>query len=151
MQFLPHFSVETDFLHALAVPFSSHFSIPTPSHKVLSLRLRTVSSAATLSDKTQFLSFFRMIASNQAYYPHLTERLTHFGWTWPGLASQDEGRGQEGRHRALAGLSEVRVCPELSVERPTCSRGAGAASAEVVLVLTSSGVFCGCRRASRPR
>ncbi|XP_053460755.1 vomeronasal type-2 receptor 26-like [Nycticebus coucang] len=130
---------------AVSIPMARYlglYKIPQVSY---------ASSAIKLSDRTQFPSFFRTIASDQAYFMSLSMVLTHFGWKWLGLVAQDDEYGQQGGNLISAELSKVKVCLEFSVTFPTypsnvqisnTMRVLKGSTAKVIMVFITSGIFC---------
>uniref|UniRef100_H3AXA2 G-protein coupled receptors family 3 profile domain-containing protein n=1 Tax=Latimeria chalumnae TaxID=7897 RepID=H3AXA2_LATCH len=72
-----------------------------------------VSYSATvpsLSDKSQFPSFFRTIPSDNFQSYGLVRFLMHFGWTWVGILAEDDEYGIVGSQIVIEEMAKVGVC-----------------------------------------
>ncbi|XP_060929306.1 extracellular calcium-sensing receptor-like [Limanda limanda] len=79
------------------------FKIPVISHSA---------TCECLSDRKEYPSFFRTIASDLYQSLALAQLVKHFGWTWVGAVNSDSDYGNNGMSIFLAAAQEEGVCVE---------------------------------------
>ncbi|CAB1444027.1 unnamed protein product [Pleuronectes platessa] len=79
------------------------FKIPVISHSA---------TCECLSNRKEYPSFFRTIASDLYQSRALTQLVKHFGWTWVGAVNSDSDYGNNGMAIFLAAAQEEGVCFE---------------------------------------
>ncbi|XP_074535467.1 extracellular calcium-sensing receptor-like [Halichoeres trimaculatus] len=79
------------------------FKIPVISHSA---------TCECLSNRKEFPSFFRTIASDLYQSRALAQLVKHFGWTWVGAINSDSDYGNNGMAIFLAAAQEEGVCVE---------------------------------------
>uniref|UniRef100_UPI0037E8D043 extracellular calcium-sensing receptor-like n=1 Tax=Semicossyphus pulcher TaxID=241346 RepID=UPI0037E8D043 len=79
------------------------FKIPVISHSA---------TCECLSNRKQYPSFFRTIASDLYQSRALAQLVKHFGWTWVGAVNSDSDYGNNGMAIFLAAAQEEGVCVE---------------------------------------
>ncbi|XP_006166853.1 extracellular calcium-sensing receptor-like [Tupaia chinensis] len=77
------------------------------------------SSLASLSDKTQFPSFLRTLASLLTTSHVLAQLVLHFRWSWVGVLAQDDDFGQQGSSLVTQELGQAGVCIEFHLHIPS--------------------------------
>nr|XP_044989215.1 vomeronasal type-2 receptor 1-like [Jaculus jaculus] len=77
------------------------------------------STLPSLSDKTQFPSFLRTLASDLTSSHALTQLVLHFQWSWVGILSQDDDFGQQASSLISQELSQAGVCIEFHLQVPS--------------------------------
>lgn len=77
------------------------------------------STLPILSDKTQFPSFLRTLASDLTSSSAVTQLVLHFRWTWVDILAQDDDFGQEASSLAAQELSQAGVCIEAQLYVPS--------------------------------
>uniref|UniRef100_G3UD57 G-protein coupled receptors family 3 profile domain-containing protein n=1 Tax=Loxodonta africana TaxID=9785 RepID=G3UD57_LOXAF len=77
------------------------------------------STLAGLSDKTQFPSFMRTVASDLTSSHMVAQLVLHFGWSWVGILAQDDDYGQQGSALVIQELVQARVCIEFNLHVPS--------------------------------
>ncbi|KAM4824995.1 vomeronasal type-2 receptor 26-like [Thomomys bottae] len=85
-------------------------------------RFPQVSYASTLpvlSDKTQFPSFLRTVASDLTTSRAVTQLVLHFAWSWVGILAQDDDFGQQASALATQELGQAGACVEFSLQVPS--------------------------------
>ncbi|XP_068440252.1 extracellular calcium-sensing receptor-like [Clinocottus analis] len=78
-------------------------------------KLPVISHSATcecLSNRKEYPSFFRTIASDRYQSRALAQMVKHFGWTWVGAINSDSDYGNNGMAIFLAAAQEEGVCVE---------------------------------------
>ncbi|XP_010864489.3 G-protein coupled receptor family C group 6 member A isoform X1 [Esox lucius] len=73
-------------------------------------QISTTSTAAILSDKQRFPSFFRTVPSDIHQTRALAQLMAYFNWTWVGVVSGDDDYGKAALQSFLADAEEARVC-----------------------------------------
>lgn len=101
--------------HAGSFPGSHHFSFLPPP---LPAQVSHSSSLASLSDKTQFPSFLRTLASDLTS-SRLVAQLVHFGWSWVGILAQDDDYGQQSSSLVIQELGQAGICIEFHLHVPS--------------------------------
>ncbi|XP_053278719.1 extracellular calcium-sensing receptor-like [Pleuronectes platessa] len=81
------------------------FKIPVISHSA---------TCECLSNRKEYPSFFRTIASDLYQSRALAQLVKHFGWTWVGAVNSDSDYGNNGMAIFLAAAQEEGVCVEYS-------------------------------------
>ncbi|XP_054598470.2 extracellular calcium-sensing receptor-like [Nothobranchius furzeri] len=79
------------------------FKIPVISHSA---------TCECLSNRKEYPSFFRTIASDLYQSRALAQMVKHFGWTWVGAVNSDSDYGNNGMAIFLAAAQEEGVCVE---------------------------------------
>ncbi|XP_035984762.1 extracellular calcium-sensing receptor-like [Fundulus heteroclitus] len=79
------------------------FQIPVISHSA---------TCECLSNRKEFPSFFRTIASDRYQSVALAQLVKHFGWTWVGAVNSDSDYGNNGMAIFLSAAQEEGVCVE---------------------------------------
>uniref|UniRef100_A0A671UBV6 Extracellular calcium-sensing receptor-like n=1 Tax=Sparus aurata TaxID=8175 RepID=A0A671UBV6_SPAAU len=79
------------------------FKIPVISHSA---------TCECLSNRKEYPSFFRTIASDLYQSRALAQLVKHFGWTWVGAVNSDSDYGNNGMAIFLAAAQEEGVCVE---------------------------------------
>ncbi|KAM6988150.1 extracellular calcium-sensing receptor-like [Tautogolabrus adspersus] len=79
------------------------FKIPVISHSA---------TCECLSNRNEYPSFFRTIASDLYQSQALAQLVKHFGWTWVGAVNSDSDYGNNGMAIFLAAAKEEGVCVE---------------------------------------
>ncbi|XP_012663985.1 vomeronasal type-2 receptor 26-like [Otolemur garnettii] len=77
------------------------------------------STLASLSDKTQFPSFLRTLASDFTFSHALAQLVLHFRWSWVGILAQDDDFGQQSSSQVTRELAQARVCIEFHLHIPS--------------------------------
>ncbi|XP_048224687.1 vomeronasal type-2 receptor 26-like [Perognathus longimembris pacificus] len=77
------------------------------------------STLPVLSDKTQFPSFFRTVASDLTSFRAVIELVIHFRWSWVGILAQDDDFGQQASSLVTQELSQPGVCIEFNFQVPS--------------------------------
>nr|XP_044990165.1 vomeronasal type-2 receptor 26-like [Jaculus jaculus] len=77
------------------------------------------STLPSLSDKTQFPSFLRTLASDLTSSHALTQLVLHFQWSWVGILSQDDDFGQQASSVVTQELAQAGVCIEFNLHVPS--------------------------------
>ncbi|KAJ1080403.1 hypothetical protein NDU88_000611 [Pleurodeles waltl] len=72
------------------------------------------STTSILSDRSQFLSFFRTVPSDSFQFIGLAQLLQHFGWTWVGLLATDNDYGQEAMRTLKQEIGKMGFCVAFS-------------------------------------
>ncbi|KAL7888613.1 hypothetical protein AOLI_G00035870 [Acnodon oligacanthus] len=70
------------------------------------------SSAATLSNKLRYTSFFRVIPSNIYQAQALTKLIRHFNWDWIGVIRLDDDYGKDIYEQFMPHAEKERMCSE---------------------------------------
>ncbi|KAK7905212.1 hypothetical protein WMY93_017819 [Mugilogobius chulae] len=81
------------------------FQLPVISHS---------STCECLSNRKEYPSFFRTIASDLHQSRALAYLVKHFGWTWVGAVNSDSEYGNNGMAIFLAAAQEEEICVEYS-------------------------------------
>ncbi|XP_037394101.1 G-protein coupled receptor family C group 6 member A-like isoform X3 [Pygocentrus nattereri] len=85
-----------------------------PAAKLLSLykipQVSCSSSAAALSDKLRYTSFFRVIPSNIYQSQALAKLMRHFNWDWIGIVSLDDDYGKGIYENFVRHAEKERIC-----------------------------------------
>nr|XP_006012814.1 PREDICTED: extracellular calcium-sensing receptor-like isoform X2 [Latimeria chalumnae] len=76
------------------------------------------STAPSLSDRTQFPSFFRTIPSDNFQSYGLVRLLLYFGWTWVGLLAGEDEYGVQGSQIVKEEMEKAGVCLAFSETIP---------------------------------
>uniref|UniRef100_A0AAR2JEJ7 Olfactory receptor C family, b1 n=1 Tax=Pygocentrus nattereri TaxID=42514 RepID=A0AAR2JEJ7_PYGNA len=84
---------------------SSYLNIST-----FSLQVSCSSSAAALSDKLRYTSFFRVIPSNIYQSQALAKLMRHFNWDWIGVVSLDDDYGKGIYENFVRHAEKERIC-----------------------------------------
>ncbi|XP_060780387.1 extracellular calcium-sensing receptor-like [Neoarius graeffei] len=82
-------------------------------------KIPVISHAATcecLSNRKDYPSFFRTIASDYYQSRALTYLVKHFGWSWVGAVNSDDDYGNSGMAIFLNAAKEEGICVEYSVK-----------------------------------
>ncbi|XP_055030711.2 extracellular calcium-sensing receptor-like [Misgurnus anguillicaudatus] len=82
-------------------------------------KIPVISPLATcecLSNRIDFPSFFRTIASDYHQSRALARLVKHFGWTWVGAVNSDNDYGNNGMAKFLQTAQEEGICVEYSVK-----------------------------------
>nr|XP_009291958.1 extracellular calcium-sensing receptor-like isoform X2 [Danio rerio] len=82
-------------------------------------KIPVISPTATcecLSNRKEFPSFFRTIASDYHQSRALAYIVKHFGWTWVGAVNSDNDYGNNGMATFQKTAKEVQICVEYSVK-----------------------------------
>ncbi|XP_060780389.1 extracellular calcium-sensing receptor-like [Neoarius graeffei] len=82
-------------------------------------KIPVISYAATcecLSNRKEYPSFFRTIASDYYQSRALTYLVKHFGWSWVGAVNSDDDYGNNGMAIFLNAAKEEGICVEYSVK-----------------------------------
>ncbi|XP_007955214.2 extracellular calcium-sensing receptor-like [Orycteropus afer afer] len=77
------------------------------------------STLASLSDKTQFPSFLRTVASDLTCSYMVAQLVLHFRWFWVGVLAQDDDHGQQGSALVTWELVQAGVCIEFHLLVPS--------------------------------
>ncbi|XP_045387755.1 extracellular calcium-sensing receptor-like [Lemur catta] len=77
------------------------------------------STLASLSDKTQFPSFLRTLASDLMSSHALAQLVLHFQWSWVGILAQDDDFGQQSSSLVTRELGKAGVCIEFHLHIPS--------------------------------
>ncbi|XP_021101718.1 extracellular calcium-sensing receptor isoform X3 [Heterocephalus glaber] len=77
------------------------------------------STLPSLSDKTQFPSFLRTLASDLKSSYAVTQLVLHLGWSWVIILAQDDDFGQQAGALAARELGEADICIEFHVPVPS--------------------------------
>uniref|UniRef100_A0AAR2M521 Olfactory receptor C family, b1 n=2 Tax=Pygocentrus nattereri TaxID=42514 RepID=A0AAR2M521_PYGNA len=92
----------------------SETSIPVA--RLLSLhkipQVACTSSAATLSNKLRYTSFFRVIPSSKYQAQALAKLIRHFNWDWIGVVSLDDDYGKDIYEQFVPHAEKERICTE---------------------------------------
>ncbi|XP_070414923.1 extracellular calcium-sensing receptor-like [Equus przewalskii] len=102
--------------HAGSFPGSHHFSFLPPP---LPAQVSHSSSLASLSDKTQFPSFLRTLASDLTSSRLVAQLVVHFGWSWVGILAQDDDYGQQSSSLVIQELGQAGICIEFHLHVPS--------------------------------
>ncbi|XP_048224698.1 vomeronasal type-2 receptor 26-like isoform X2 [Perognathus longimembris pacificus] len=98
-------------------------TLSVPMARLLGLyKFPQISYASTLpvlSDKTQFPSFFRTVASDLTSSQVVIHLVLHFRWSWVGILAQDDDFGQQSSSLATQELSQAGVCIEYNFQVPS--------------------------------
>ncbi|XP_036599316.1 extracellular calcium-sensing receptor-like [Trichosurus vulpecula] len=70
------------------------------------------SSVVSLSDKTQFPSFLRIIPNDRSWSHGVALVLQYFGWTWVGIVAQDDDFGNQASYLLSDELKKAGICRE---------------------------------------
>ncbi|KAL7871379.1 hypothetical protein SRHO_G00063620 [Serrasalmus rhombeus] len=85
-----------------------------PAAKLISLykiaQVSCTSSAAALSDKLRYTSFFRVIPSNIYQSQALAKLMRHFNWDWIGVVSLDDDYGKGIYENFVRHAEKERIC-----------------------------------------
>ncbi|KAL7871378.1 hypothetical protein SRHO_G00063610 [Serrasalmus rhombeus] len=85
-----------------------------PAAKLISLykipQVACSSSAAALSDKLRYTSFFRVIPSNIYQSQALAKLMRHFNWDWIGVVSLDDDYGKGIYENFVRHAEKERIC-----------------------------------------
>ncbi|XP_036418142.1 G-protein coupled receptor family C group 6 member A-like [Colossoma macropomum] len=85
-----------------------------PAAKLISLykipQVSCTSSAAALSDKLRYTSFFRVIPSNIYQTQALAKLMRHFNWDWIGVMSLDDDYGKGIYENFVRHAEKERIC-----------------------------------------
>ncbi|KAL7888610.1 hypothetical protein AOLI_G00035840 [Acnodon oligacanthus] len=85
-----------------------------PAAKLISLykipQISCTSSAAALSDKLRYTSFFRVIPSNIYQAKALAKLMRHFNWDWIGVVSLDDDYGKGIYENFVRHAEKERIC-----------------------------------------
>ncbi|XP_062946023.1 vomeronasal type-2 receptor 26-like [Cynocephalus volans] len=76
------------------------------------------STLASLSDKTQFPSFLRTLASDVMFSHAITQLVIHFRWSWVNILAQDDDFGQQGSSLVTQELTQAGICIEFHLYIP---------------------------------
>ncbi|XP_060780392.1 extracellular calcium-sensing receptor-like [Neoarius graeffei] len=82
-------------------------------------KIPVISQAATcecLSNRKEYPSFFRTIASDYYQSRALAYLIKHFGWSWVGTVNSDDDYGNSGMAIFLNAAKEEGICVEYSVK-----------------------------------
>ncbi|XP_078524820.1 extracellular calcium-sensing receptor-like [Lissotriton helveticus] len=89
-----------------------------PMARILSLynhpQISYSASSPLLSDRNQFLSFFRTVPSDDFQSRGLAQLLLHFEWTWVGLLADDDDYGLQGLYLLQKELAMAGACVDFS-------------------------------------
>ncbi|ELV11471.1 vomeronasal type-2 receptor 26 [Tupaia chinensis] len=109
----PRAALVGDTRSAVSVPIArllGLYKFPQVSHS---------SSLASLSDKTQFPSFLRTLASDFTSSHMVAQLVLHFRWSWVGVLAQDDDFGQQGSSLVTQELGQAGVCIEFHLHIPS--------------------------------
>ncbi|XP_036348619.2 extracellular calcium-sensing receptor isoform X2 [Ochotona princeps] len=108
------------------------------------------STLPSLSDKTQFPSFLRTLASDIASSHAISQLVLHFRWSWVGILAQDDDFGQQAGSLVSQELGQAGVCIEFYLHVPSQQslekadaivRKMASSTATVILVFLSNSKF----------
>lgn len=91
------------------------FSLPLPGP---SLQISHSSTLPILSDKAQFPSFLRTLASDLTSCYAVTQLVVRLGWTWVDILAQDDDYGQQASSLVARELSQAGICIEAHLYVP---------------------------------
>uniref|UniRef100_A0ABM5GQ21 Vomeronasal type-2 receptor 26-like n=1 Tax=Pogona vitticeps TaxID=103695 RepID=A0ABM5GQ21_9SAUR len=77
------------------------YKIPQIAHSIF---------APEANVKRQLPSFYRMIPSEDLQYKGLVQLLLHFQWTWVGIITADDDKGEKFLQRLLPALYQDKIC-----------------------------------------
>uniref|UniRef100_A0A8D2DBU9 G-protein coupled receptors family 3 profile domain-containing protein n=1 Tax=Sciurus vulgaris TaxID=55149 RepID=A0A8D2DBU9_SCIVU len=109
---LPRVAVVGDTQSALSVPMArllGLYKFPQVSHS---------STLPILSDKAQFPSFLRTLASDLTSCYAVTQLVVQLGWTWVDILAQDDDYGQQASSLAARELRQDGICIEAHLYVP---------------------------------
>ncbi|XP_062946024.1 extracellular calcium-sensing receptor-like [Cynocephalus volans] len=76
------------------------------------------STLASLSDKTEFSSFLRTLASDIMFSHAVAQLVVHFRWSWVNILAQDDDFGQQGSSLVTQELIQAGICIEFHLYIP---------------------------------
>ncbi|XP_047383235.1 vomeronasal type-2 receptor 26-like [Sciurus carolinensis] len=109
---LPRVAVVGDTRSALSMAMArllGLYKFPQISHS---------STLPILSDKAQFPSFLRTLASDLTSCYAVTQLVVRLGWTWVDILAQDDDYGQQASSLAARELSQAGICIEAHLYVP---------------------------------
>nr|XP_044616146.1 extracellular calcium-sensing receptor [Equus asinus] len=109
----PRAALVGDTRSAVSIPMArllGLYKFPQVSHS---------SSLASLSDKTQFPSFLRTLASDLTSSRLVAQLVVHFGWSWVGILAQDDDYGQQSSSLVIQELGQAGICIEFHLHVPS--------------------------------
>ncbi|XP_063078707.1 G-protein coupled receptor family C group 6 member A-like [Engraulis encrasicolus] len=100
--------------HVKAIIGEYYSLVTVPIAKLLSVylfpQISAASSAAVLSDRLWYPSFFRVIPSDVHQTEAMAQLMLHFGWNWVGLVSMDDDYGRGAHQSFLKDAAADGVC-----------------------------------------
>ncbi|NP_001093048.1 vomeronasal 2 receptor 598 [Monodelphis domestica] len=108
------------------------------------------SSVVSLSDKTQFPSFLRIIPNDQSWSHGVALVLQYFSWTWVAIVAQDDDFGNQASFLLSEELKKAGICREFLMNIPNSNfhqksqqivQAMGTLSAKVIVVILNSFSF----------
>ncbi|XP_069506281.1 extracellular calcium-sensing receptor-like [Ambystoma mexicanum] len=84
--------------------------ITTQTAKLNSVLISYGAGLPDLSDKIQFPSFLRTIASNESRASGVVELLLHFGWTWIGILAANNDYGLDNGRKLQGEATKYGIC-----------------------------------------
>uniref|UniRef100_A0A4X2LD90 G-protein coupled receptors family 3 profile domain-containing protein n=1 Tax=Vombatus ursinus TaxID=29139 RepID=A0A4X2LD90_VOMUR len=132
----------------------AHSSLSIPMARWLGLykfpQVSYASSVVSLSDKTQFPSFLRIIPNDQSWSHGVALVLQYFGWNWVGIVAQDDDFGNQASYLLSDELRKVGICREFLMNIPasnfhknfqSVARIMGTVSAKAIVVILNTFSF----------
>eukprot|EP00074_Homo_sapiens_P071633 XP_011525888.1 taste receptor type 1 member 2-like [Homo sapiens] len=83
------------------------------------LQVSPSSTLASLSDRTQFPSFFQTLLSHLTTTHAVVQLMLHFRWSWVSVLAQGDDFELQGRSLVVQELGQAGVCIEFQLCIPT--------------------------------